>query len=89
MCKLDLKTEITTELVAKMVRRHFGWDRIPTPEEADEFLFAVKEKMFEVTPCAQMDTELISAVRDEAATRRGETQPLSEGCSLRHLSQGK
>lgn len=63
MCKQRLKDELTSELMAKMVRRHFGWNKIPTAKEVDEFLFAVKEKILEVEPCAEMDAELIDAIR--------------------------
>ena len=69
MCKQGLLTEITTDLVAKMIRRYFGWDKTPTDKEVDEFLFSVKEKLFDVKPCASMDTELLAAIRREVAAK--------------------
>lgn len=69
MCKQGLLTEITTDLIARMVRRYFGWDRIPTDKEVDEFLFSVKEKLFDVRPCASMDTQLLATIRREAVAK--------------------
>jgi len=66
MCKGDFKTELTADLIARIIRRHFGWDRIPTDEEVDDLLLQVKDMIPEITKQCDMP-EAVDKVKEMLA----------------------
>jgi hypothetical protein len=66
----EKRKQVHVDLIARIIRRYYGWDKMPAPKETSEFLDEIKRRVPEVQPCANMDTELVAAVRREAEAIR-------------------